>query len=543
MTALLAAAFAALAGCGDGAPASPERSKPPLPTLLMAVGPAPLRRLSNVEYLNTLRDLFPSLSPSLPALPADIPVAGFENAVDAQEPSDLLIARYEQIANLYAAAATADAPTLGALSGCSDPAGQHCEAQVVAAAGRRIFRRPLSTAESTRWLAQFQAWEMAVDFAGAAQLTLSAMLQSPQFLYRPEPLPAGARPGTLVPVEPYAMASRLSYLLWESGPDETLLEAASIDALRTEAQVRGQAERMLADPRTKRVLWDFPRQWLGLDKILTGENVSRTAEVDPLWTTTTQASAWSETRLFVESTLAGGGKLGDLLTSRTAWIDGEMARIYGVSTPAAAWTEASLPATERAGLLTRVGFLASASHPGATSPPVRGNAIQLQLLCELPVSPPPGVDLSQPKAPAGQGPQTNRMLFEARTQPAACQTCHRSLNGFGFGLEGYDAAGRLRTTDDGLPVDDEGVIYGTDVDRKFRGGVELSAALAKSKVVHQCATERLVRYALGRPPVTSEQPEVDALATAFLASGGDVRALLVSVASSVTFRTRLVEQD
>jgi hypothetical protein len=339
------------------------------------------------------------------------------------------------------------------------------------------------------------------------------------------------------------MASRLSYLLWESGPDDALLDAASRDALSTESQVRAQAERMLADARAQRVLWDFPRQWLGLDKILTSESASRTAAVDPLWTATTQASAWTETRLFVVNTLAGGGKLGDLLTARTAWIDGEMARVYGVAPPATAWTDVSLPASERAGLLTRVAFLASTSHPGATSPPVRGNAIQLQLLCELPVSPPPGADLSQPRTAQGQGPQTNRMLFEARTQPAACQTCHRSLNGLGFGLEGYDAAGHHQTTDNGLPVDDDGVIYGTDVDGKFQGGVALSAALAKSKVVHRCATERLVRYALGRAPADAEQSQVDAFSTSFLASGGDVRALLVSIAGSLTFRTRLVEAD
>src|SRR5581483_11508676 len=228
--------------------------------------------------------------------------------------------------------------------------------------GLRIFRRPLTATESARWLAQMQSWESAIDFAGAAELTLSAMLQSPQFLYRPEPLPAGAAPRTLIPVEPYAMASRLSYLLWESGPDDALLDAASRNALSTESQVRAQAERMLADSRAQRVLWDFPRQWLGLDKILTSENTSRTAAVDPLWTATTQASAWTETRLFVLNTLAGGGKLGDLLTARTAWIDGEMARVYGVAPAATAWTDVSLPASERAGLLTRVAFLASTSH-------------------------------------------------------------------------------------------------------------------------------------------------------------------------------------
>jgi hypothetical protein len=536
-------ALSAVGGCSDGDPARPVGLASAPPSLALAVGPAPLRRLSNVEYLNTLHDLFPTLAPTLPPLPPDVPVAGFENAVEAQEPSDVLIARYEQIADLYAQAAVSDAATVASLSGCADAAAEHCESQLVALAGRRIFRRPLAANEASRYLTQLQAWEKAVDFAGAAQLTLSAMLQSPQFLYRAEPLPLDARPGTLIQVEPYAMATRLSYLLWESGPDDTLLQAAASGALATEEEVRSQAERMLADDRAKRVLWDFPRQWLGLDQILSAEDAARTPQVDPSWTPSTQASAETETQLFVENTLAGGGTLGDLLTSRSAWVDDEMARVYGIAAPSVAWSPVSLPSAERAGLLTRVAFLASTSHAGATSPPVRGNAIQLRLLCELPISPPPGVDLSQPMAAPDEGPQTNRMLFEARTKPAACQTCHLSLNGFGFGLESYDAAGHYQTTDDGLPVDASGTIYGTDVDGPFVGGLALSATLAKSEVVHQCATERMVRYALGRAPVDAEQPEVDALAKAFLASGGDMRALLVSVAASPTFRTRLVEDD
>src|SRR5262249_10919301 len=153
----------------------------------------------------------------------------------------------------------------------------------------------------------------------------------------------------------------------------------------------------------------------------------------------------------------------DLLTSPRAWVDGEMARIYGLPPPSAAWTEVALPPGERAGLLTRASFLAGFSHRGATSPPVRGNAIQLRFLCELPLSPPPGVDPSQPTAPPGSGPETTRMLFEQRTSPAPCQSCHAALNGFGFGFEGYDAAGHHRTSENGLPIDDRGTIHGTDV--------------------------------------------------------------------------------
>src|SRR5262249_35526664 len=160
---------------------------------------------------------------------------------------------------------------------------------------------------------------------------------------------------------------------------------------------------------------------------------------------------------------------------------------------------------ERAGILTRVSFLAGYSHRGATSPPVRGNGIELRFLCQLPVSPPPNADLSQPKAEPGDGPKTNRQLFEARTKPAMCQTCHGALNGFGFGLEKYDAAGHFHTSENGLPIDASGTIRGTeDVDGPYDGAIALSEALAKSKTVHACATERMVRFALGRPPAAVE---------------------------------------
>jgi hypothetical protein len=235
--------------------------------------------------------------------------------------------------------------------------------------------------------------------------------------------------------------------------------------------------------------------------------------------------------------------LPDLLTSRRAWVDGEMARVYGLATPTdpTSWTETELPEGERSGLLTRVAFLAGYSHRGATSPPVRGNGIQLRLLCELPISPPPGVDLSQPTPAPGSGPQTNRMLFEQRTQPAFCQGCHAGLNGFGFGFENYDAAGHHQTTDDTLPVDATGTISGTDVDGPYDGAIALSERLSHSQVVHDCATQRLVRYALGRPPADVEQPMVASMATGFKASGGDLHALLVAVVLSPSFRTRLVE--
>ena len=534
------------AGCRGGGDAAPDQPPP------ASIGASPLRRLSNGEYLNALHDLFPAQSPTLPDLPADIPVADFDNAAQGQQPSDVRIARYEAIATIYAEGATVDTPAVRALVGCDDwstpDLANACATKLVDGMGGRIFRRPLTSGEHDRFLANFRTWQTTVDFEGAARLTLSAMLQSPQFLYRVEPQTSDQAPGAVVAVEPFAMASRLSFFLWESIPDQALLDAASRNELATDDQLREQADRMLRDDRARRLLWSFHRQWLGLDRILLDENRVRSPAVDAQWSDATPPAALMESRLFVENTLAQGGSLRDLLTSRRAWLNAEMARIYGVpreeaSGDPAAWTETSLPEGERSGVLTRASFLAGFAHRGATSPPVRGNGIQLRLLCQLPLSPPPGVDLSQPMATPAQGPQTNRMLFEARTRPSMCQACHASLNGFGFGFESYNAAAHFQTMESGLPIDAKGTIHGTDVDGPFDGAIALSEALSRSQVVHHCATEQLFRYALGRAPEDVESATIDALAKDFTASGGDERALVKSIVTSPSFRMRRVEEN
>jgi len=511
------------------------------------VGPAPLRRMSNREYLNALADLFPDQSPSLPPLPADTTLAGFENAAEAQQPSDVRIARFEAIANLYAEGATRDAASVQALVGCDSWATPTqeaaCARQLIERTGRRLFRRPVTAEEQDRFTQRFAAWKASIDFEAAVQLTLSAMLQSPQFLYRAEPVPApSGRAPVLATVEPYAMASRLSFFLWESVPDDALLDAAASNQLQTEAQIRAQAARMLDDPRARRMLWDFHRQWLGLERVLADEHQVRTPEIDPGWTASTPANTVEESRRFVEN-VAPGGTLRDLLTSRRAWVNGDLARIYGLPAPAdpTAWQEVELPAAERGGLLTRAAFLAGTSHRGGTSPPIRGNAIQLRMLCRLPVQPPPDADLSMPVAAPDDGPKTNRMLFEFRTSPPACQGCHIGLNGFGFGFEHYNAAGGFQSQEQGLPIDATGVITGTDVDAPFDGALALSLALGDSEDVYRCAAQQWLRFALGRAPVGAELPIVNELSTQFLATGGDLRALVLDIVTAPTFRMRKIE--
>jgi len=546
---------AAITACAVGCAADEPPSAAPEPVLL--AGPSPLRRLSNEEYLHALADLFPGAHATLaqaglPALPHDTVVAGFENAADVQEPSDVRIARYEAIAGLYAAETTRDAAAVRALVGCdwaTPSAANACGARFLDEAGRRLYRRPLETAEKDRLGKSFASWATSIDFEAAVRLTLASMLQAPAFLYRIEPdteereetaADATARASRSEPVPPYPMASRLSFFLWQSVPDDALLEAASRDELRTEAQLREQVRRMLEDPRARRLYWSFHRQWLGLERILDDEHGVRTFEVDPMWTTATPRSAVEESRRFVEGTLAEGGSFQDLLTSRRAVVDAETARLYGVAPPApgARVAQVELDGRERAGLLTRIAFLAAYSHRGATSPPLRGNGVLLRLLCKMPQEPPPDADLSQPKAAPGAGPQTNRTLFEERTRPASCQGCHVALNGLGFGFESYSASGAFQAYDHGLPVDARGEVHGVDVNGPFDGAIALSERLARSRSVRSCATRQWVRYALGRAPTGSEAAMVERLTDRFMEGQGSMTTLLEEIVVSAPFRLR-----
>ena len=256
-------------------------------------------------------------------------------------------------------------------------------------------------------VARFTTWSIAVDFVGAVQLTVSALLQSPQFLYRAEPQAPGAIPGAIEPVAPYALASRLSFFLWEGQPDAELLAAAAAGTLSSPNELRAQATRMLADGRARRVFWNFHRQWLNLDRILLSEHEVRTPEVDALWSSGTAASAHRETQRFIENVLMETGSLRAMLTSSRAWLDPEMARVYGVPFVGDA-AEVTLDPAQRAGLITRASFLAGDSHRGATSPPIRGNSILSGLLCRLPTPPPANIDTTPPTQKPNSGPQTNR---------------------------------------------------------------------------------------------------------------------------------------
>ncbi|MBX3247374.1 MAG: DUF1592 domain-containing protein [Myxococcales bacterium] len=488
-----------------------------------------MRRLTAVEWSNTLRDLLGRLPPELPSLPPDGTSPGsFENEALALGPSDVHVSRWEQAAFAAGELVATDPTTRAALVPCGE-AEAGCARRFVESFGRRALRRPLTSEEVGRYTTFFEAQRAEIDFDAAIQLTVSAFLQSPQFLYRLE-LGADAGRGGHVPLTPHEVASRLSYLLWESMPDDALLAAADARELQTPAQLAAQTRRMLADPRARAATRDYFRQWLHLDRVA---SEAKLPEVVPEWSPAVAAAAREESLRFAEHVFYEGS-LSDLFTSRTGFVPPELASIYGVAPSSEA---IELP-PERAGILTRVGFLAGEAREANGSPPLRGVFVLSRLLCANIGAPPADADTSPPRVDETMGPQTNRMLFEERTSPAACQSCHERIDGIGFGFENYDTAGRFRTTDNGLPVDAVGYAIGIGNDGIYDGAVELQQLFAESPVVHDCAVQKYFVYAHGRPTEREDACHLQGLQRAFRDSGGDLDELLVHMVTRPEFLLR-----
>lgn len=500
----------------------------------ISVGSTPVRRLTNTEYDNTVRALLGDGVPPLPEQPSDAVLQGsFENDALSLGPSDVRVARYETAAIMLGEYAVKDAAARDRVLPCG-PEDAECGQQFVESFGKRAFRRPLTDDELDRWVGFFELQRASIDFEAAAQLTIAGMLQSPQFLYRLEDKGSPIN-GNQLELTQHELASRLSYFLWETMPDDELLAAADAGELETEAQLESQARRLLADDRARDAVRNFHRQWLYLDRVL-GE--AKVPELFPMWGTGAADSAKEETLLFIESLFFDGGTVDELFTSNVAYVDDVMAELYDIPSPAEPWEQVELDPLERAGLLSRVAFLAGNAHEANGSPPLRGVYVMERILCEQRPSPPANADVSPVEADPDQGPMTNRDLFEKRTEPSTCQGCHVRIDGFGFGFENYDAAGRFRTEDNGLPVDASGYANGIGNDAPYEGAVELQALLAESDVVRDCVAKQWFTYANGRPVESADACQLEAIQEAFAENGGNLVELLVSIVTRPEFRLR-----
>ena len=355
-----------------------------------------------------------------------------------------------------------------------------CAERFVRTFGRRVFRRPLTDDEVSSYSRFFaQSPGVATDEAwnASVRLTLEAFLASPQFLYHYEWVtPARA--------SPFDAASRLSFFLWQSGPDEALLDAAAEGQLDTPEGVSAQVERMMESQQARTAFEDIARQWMDIDRL---DRVSKLPE-DGF-----DALRWpmrEETRRFLGALFEEGGTLQDLVTSREAFVDANLAELYGVDAPSADWARRTLPPERAGGILTQSAFLASHAHPLAPSPVLRGVFVLDRLLCQRIPSPEAGVDVTPPPIPEGS---TNRQAYIAKTEVEPCKGCHTLINYHGYPFENFDTLGRYRSRDGETMVDATGVMLGQPV----TDANTMAASIAQSPVYLSCVAQFLSDYAMG----------------------------------------------
>lgn len=401
-----------------------------------------------------------------------------------------------------------------------------CAREVLADLAFRAFRRPVDDEALERLLAVPTAvLEGGGSFDQAMKFSVMAVLTSPRFLFRVETVQDrfSSEPEAL---DDWEIASRLSYFLWSTMPDDALFEAARAGQLSSREGIAVQVRRMLADPRAEALVDSFGGQWLYLRGI---DEMVKDPAVFPDFDEALRASMKEEMVRFFRSFVAGRRDLHELLTATHGEIDGRLAQHYGVDGSVTDGFESmDLSALERGGLLGQAGWLSMVSHPGRTSVVQRGKFVLGQLLCDEPEAPPDGVTELSPS----DGLTAREQLARHRADPA-CAVCHATMDEIGFALEQFDAVGAWRVQQAGVPIDAWGELPDG---RRFTGVRGTAEVVAADPRFGRCVAQQLFTYALGRVPVPSDDPALQIATTQFEASGWTFEGLAVAIATSDAFR-------
>jgi hypothetical protein len=521
------------AGTSGGAPGTANpNAQAPAPASVNA-GVAPLRRLTSEQYRNTVRDLL-GLTGDLAALalPGDDVIDDRFTSNGASVVKGIDFDRYADAAAGLAKQAVAN---LGGLVPCDPKAGDAaCATRFIQSFGRRAYRRPLRPDEVARLEKVFAASQ---GFADGIELVVTALLQSPKFLYLVEPVPADAV-GKVVPVDSYAMASRLSYFLLGSMPDDALLDAAEKGQLASAMQLSAQAQRLTADPRFRANVGSFHRQWLLLHQISGAE---KDPKLFPGFTAEVRAALGEESRRFVEHVIAAeDGKIETLLSAPFSILGGPLYEYYGVARPAggADWQRVDLDPTQRAGILTQGSLLASQAHADKTSFILRGKLIREAIFCTPIPPPPPNAANDEVMLPLTA---TAKERAAAHRNKPECASCHALFDPLGFAFEIYDAAGRYRKSEAGGQAIDAtvDVTNTAKLDGPVANAIELAKKIAGADEVKDCIARQWLRFALGREDAPEDGASLTAAQQGFRSSG-KIQDLVAALARSDSFRYQRV---
>ena len=502
----------------------------------VALADSPLRRLTRWEYNNTVHDLLGDTTSPADQFSAESRQLGFTNGAASTPMSAVVVEEYEGAARALAATAILIPTTL---LGC-DPAAKGedtCADQFLTTFGRRAFRRPLSPTELAAYHTFYTTQKAAYGFSTAIELFVGAILQSPSFLYRVElGMPDPTAPDALR-LDSYEVASRLSYLLWGTMPDDALLDAAGKGDLSTAEAVRAQAVKMLDDPRGAAAVQDFYVQWgrLSAAPTLHKNAAEFTPAIGNLMLT--------EARLFVDDVVRhGDGTMSALLTTPATFLNADLAAYYGIKGPTgSAFERVDLDPTRYSGLLTQGALMSTLAHEEEPSQVYRGKFVLEQLLCNPPPPPPDNVNL---QLPVPDPNKSARIQLEELTAKEPCHTCHSRMNPIGFSMDHFDAAGRWRDLDGAHMLDTTGDLIGPgDANGKFTDNVALAKLLAKSQVMRACMVGHWFHYAYGRAEGAKDACSMTQLQSGFEASGGNVKTLLLDLIQTPAFLYRVARGD
>ena len=437
----------------------------------------------------------------------------------------------------FNATGTGDTPARRRIFTChpAQPANEDtCARQIVSTLARRAFREPVSETDLQPLLAFYKAGRQEGSFDLGIERALQLILASPKFVFRVERDPSNLAPGTAYKVSDVDLASRLSFFLWSSIPDDELLAEASAGRLKNPSVLERQTRRMLADPKALALVSNFAGQWLHLRNL---RNVQPHADDFPDFDDNLRRAFQRETELLFEAVMREDRSVLDLLRADYTFVNERLARHYGIANIYGSQFR-RVPVTDegRKGLLGHGSILTLTSHATRTSPVVRGKWILENILGTPPPSPPPDVPTLKENE-KGQKPRTMReQMAEHRANPT-CASCHKIMDPIGFALENFDAVGAWRTEDAGAPIDASGELTdGTHID----GVVALrKALLSRPDLFAGTMTEKLLVYALGRGLDHHDMPVVRAILRDAAAKDYRFSSLILGVVDSVPFQMRV----
>jgi hypothetical protein len=505
---------------------------------------APLRRLTRYEYNNTARDLLGDTTSPANAFPSELLGNGFGNDAESQPVGGELANQYMLVSETVAAAVTAPA-RIGSLAACAAQVTATTDATTEAACVRSIvdsftpkaWRRALQPGEADSLVALFQTVRASSDFPTSVAAMLEGILQSPEFIYKPE-FGTAAIAGKPHLMQPSGdeMATRLSYLYWASTPDDALRAAAASGQLATAAGVRTQAERLLADPKAREVIAHFFDKLLPISELAA---LNRDPTEYPAFSPKVGSLMRQETQTFLDHVIfsgeAGAGTWPSAFTADYTFVNQELATFYGIAgVTGDTFQKVPLDTTKRKGLLTHAGVLAGPIHTNHENPVVRGSFVVQKLLCN-PIPFPSGDVAAKVTPPDPNSAATARQRFTQHSLDPVCRACHINMDPVGYALENFDVIGQYRTQENGVTIDASGQIPLLG-DMPFNGAIELGQRLADSEAAQNCFASNWMNFGYGRTVISDDEVcSINSVQAKFKETGFNIKELLLALTQSDAF--------